>query len=163
MKTMPPVGANACRETDQAQPDVFEMHVHSSLDTLTCAHDFVSGVAKCIGVSSEEIEDLRIAVMEAVVNAIEHGNKEDRNKQVHIRAEILPNQISFFVRDEGEGFELSTVPDPCQPRCLMNASGRGILMMRAFMDVVKFYPLSKGMLVKMTKFLNANHIEALAS
>ena len=78
-----------------------------------------------------------ISVMEAVNNAIQHGNQEDVSKRVHVRIEANPGRLVCWVRDEGPGFDPESVPDPLSPDNLLTPSGRGILMMREFMDDVE--------------------------
>jgi serine/threonine-protein kinase RsbW len=68
-----------------------------------------------------------------------------------LRIEIAPAKVTVLVRDEGGGFEPERIPDPTQPDNLLNSSGRGILMMKAFMDEVDFSPSESGLLVKMIK------------
>ena len=104
-----------------------------------------------IGITEEESADLMISVMEAVNNAIQHGNREDAAKKVHIKVEAASSCVTVWVRDEGEGFNLDSVPDPRDPENLLNVSGRGILMMKAFMDHVEYPRDESGRLVKMTK------------
>ncbi len=89
--------------------------------------------------------------MEAVNNAIQHGNREDAAKQVHIRVRAEARRMTFWVRDEGGGFSPTDVPDPLAPQNLLNPSGRGILMMREFMDAVEISSDPSGTSVKMVK------------
>lgn len=131
--------------------DVFELAIESSYDSLERVSDFVEEAAEKIGITEEESADLMISVMEAVNNAIQHGNREDAGKKVHIKIQPGPSCITVWVRDEGEGFDLDSVPDPRDPENLLNASGRGILMMKAFMDQVEYPRDESGRLVKMTK------------
>ena len=73
----------------------------------------------------EEEVDLMISVMEAVSNAIQHGNGADEKKRVHVSIRTAPEGLTISVRDEGGGFDLGDVPDPRDPQNLMNVSGRG--------------------------------------
>jgi len=104
-----------------------------------------------VGICEDDEVDLMISVMEAVNNAIQHGNQEDETKQVHIRIEAEPGKVVCWVRDEGPGFNPAKVPDPLSPQNLLNPSGRGILMMREFMDNVEFSTEGSGTSVRMSK------------
>ena len=111
----------------------------------------VEKAARLVGISEDEEVDLMIAVMEAVNNAILHGNSEDENKQVHMKIEAAPAQLTIWVGDEGKGFDPRAVPNPLTTDNVLNTSGRGILMMKAFMDDVEIMPSVRGTKVKMTK------------
>jgi serine/threonine-protein kinase RsbW len=79
-----------------------------------------------------------IALDEAIVNAIKHGNKCDPRKAVHIVAEFSADGVRFIVADEGAGFALEKVPDPTEPCRLLEPSGRGLLLINHIMDEVRF-------------------------
>jgi len=128
-----------------------EMSIGSSYALMDRVAALVEEAAGRIGLSEDDGVDLMIAVTEAVTNAIQHGNTEDESKQVHIRMEIAPSRVSIWVRDEGTGFDLKSIPDPRNPDNLLNESGRGILMIRAFMDDVEFSVGPTGTTVRMEK------------
>jgi serine/threonine-protein kinase RsbW len=92
-----------------------------------------------------------ISVMEAVNNAIQHGNGADESKLVHIKIDTVENVLTIRIKDEGGGFQEGSVPDPRDPQNLMNVSGRGILMMKAFMDDVAIVSSEGGTEVTMSK------------
>jgi anti-sigma regulatory factor (Ser/Thr protein kinase) len=81
---------------------------------------------------------LRIALGEAVANAMLHGNREDHRRQVTIRAETRPQALWVWVADEGKGFDPATVPDPRDPDRVERSSGRGLYLLRTLMDNVTF-------------------------
>jgi len=93
-----------------------------------------------LGFSDEAQFSIRLAVEEAVVNAIKHGNRFDKNKKVFLRFGCNGNQFSLTVRDEGRGFDPNTIPDPTAPENLTLPYGRGIMLMNAYMDHVTFSP-----------------------
>jgi len=130
---------------------VLELSTVSSYAHMDEFAALVGKAARLIGVSEDEEVDLMIAVMEAVNNAILHGNCEDEDKHVHMKIEAAPARLTIWVGDEGDGFDLGTVPNPLDPGNVLNTSGRGILMMRAFMDEVEIVPSGCGTEVKMTK------------
>jgi serine/threonine-protein kinase RsbW len=83
--------------------------------------------------------DIEVALREAIANAVLHGNHEDPNKHVHLTFRCKPNgDLFFIVRDEGAGFDPEKVPDPLAPENIDAEHGRGILMMRAYMDEVHY-------------------------
>ena len=81
---------------------------------------------------------IKLALEEALTNAIRHGNESDRSKSVTIRYAITPQKAAVVVRDEGKGFIPDEIPDPTAPERLPLPSGRGIMLMRAYMDKVEF-------------------------
>ena len=86
----------------------------------------------------EGASDVEIAVREALANAIIHGNHEDRRKYVHITCRCEPHEVSIAVKDEGKGFDVKNVPDPTAPENIGSVHGRGIHVMKALMDEVRF-------------------------
>jgi len=86
----------------------------------------------------EGVSDVEIALREAVANAIIHGNHKDRRKQVHVTCCCEPDEVSIAVKDEGSGFDINTVPDPTARENIGSVHGRGIHMMKALMDDVRF-------------------------
>jgi serine/threonine-protein kinase RsbW len=81
---------------------------------------------------------LRVVLSEALTNAIVQGNREDRNKWVDIRAELVPEVIRVWVTDEGAGFDPNSVPEPIRPEQLDEARGRGLYLIRKLVDTVQF-------------------------
>jgi len=105
-------------------------------------------VAK-LGVISPEGSNLFVALDEAFVNAVKHGNKDDPTKLVRVGAELSPTEASFTIEDEGEGFDVQTIPDPRDPANLFKSSGRGVLLIYNIMDEVEYN--AQGNRVKMVK------------
>jgi serine/threonine-protein kinase RsbW len=110
--------------------------------------DFV----KNCGASEEAGFGIEMAVREAVTNAMVHGNQEDEAKQVEVIFNCHGNELEVEVRDQGTGFDPSAVPDPTDPENLMKTSGRGIFLMRTFMDEIEYQARPEGgTVVRMTK------------
>ena len=83
--------------------------------------------------------DIEVALREALLNAVIHGNREDPSKRVYLRGRLRADgEVSMVVRDEGAGFESGSLPDPTTPEHRMSTHGRGIYLMRALMDEVSF-------------------------
>lgn len=136
--------------------DELQLSIPSSYDAMEKVAAMIERAGDRVGISEDDEVDLMISVMEAVNNAIQHGNKEDVSKQVHIKIETEPGQLICWVRDEGPGFDPESVPNPLSPDNLLNPSGRGILMMREFMDHVEFCAGDTGTSVKMSKQFSAS-------
>jgi len=81
---------------------------------------------------------VRLALEEALVNAIKHGNGLDPNKQVHVACQISSEKVRIVIEDEGDGFRPQDVPDPTEDENLEKPCGRGIMLMRAFLSVVEY-------------------------
>ena len=92
---------------------------------------------KCGCVSQGE-SDVEIALREALANAIIHGNHENPGKQVYVRCRCKSDEVSIAVKDEGRGFDLNKIADPTAPENTGSVHGRGIYLMRALMDEVRF-------------------------
>ena len=86
----------------------------------------------------EGVRDVEIALREALANAIIHGNHEDRRKHVHVICRCGPDEVSIAIKDEGSGFDIDKVPDPTAPENIGSVHGRGIHVMKALMDEVRF-------------------------
>ena len=122
--------------------------IESVDEAATKADDF----AKRSGLGDDFISSIDLAVRESVANAVKHGNKFDESKSVDIKLVKNDEGFEMSVRDHGSGFDPEDVPDPTDPANLLKASGRGILFMRAFMDVVEWSEADDGgTLVRMVK------------
>lgn len=85
-----------------------------------------------------DVFGMRLALEEALVNAIKHGNQMDPNKSVRIGCSINAAKIRIVIEDEGTGFELNDVPDPTAEENLEKPCGRGIMLMRSFMNLIEY-------------------------
>jgi len=92
---------------------------------------------KC-GCVSESESEVEIALREALANAIIHGNHENPGKHVHVRCRCETSEISIAVKDEGRGFDVDKIADPTAPENNGSIHGRGIYLMKALMDEVRF-------------------------
>lgn len=90
------------------------------------------------GFSEEDVFSVHLAVEEAFINAIDHGNDMDPDKNIEIQYKIESDHVEITVTDEGPGFDPNVVPDPRCGDNLYKANGRGLLLMRAYMDSVEF-------------------------
>lgn len=88
--------------------------------------------------SSRDIFGIRLALEEAIVNAIKHGNRLDLNKQVRVVCQATPSKIWIEITDQGPGFSPEAVPDCTDPDHIDAPNGRGIMLMRNFMNRVEY-------------------------
>jgi len=106
--------------------------------------------------SQEDIFAVHLALEEAFLNAIKHGNKLDPNKEVKIDYSVSLDKVEISMTDEGQGFNPSVVPDPRCGENLYKSQGRGLLLMRSYMDVVEFN--ERGNCVRMVRYKKKPHI-----
>ena len=90
------------------------------------------------GMSDMDLPDMQLALEEGLANAIKHGNKLDDSKKVTVECYLDGDIVRVVIQDEGEGFDLTDVPDPTLPENLDKPSGRGVMLMKAFMDDVLY-------------------------
>jgi serine/threonine-protein kinase RsbW len=101
------------------------------------------------GYGNESTFAIKLALEEVLINAIKHGNKFDPAKKVHVECTITPKQAEIIIEDEGAGFEREEVPDPTLNENLTKCSGRGILLIEAYMDNVEYS--NRGRRVRLVK------------
>ncbi len=119
------------------------------VDVVHTASETMAGMA---GFEEDDALNVGIAVREAVINAMLHGNRMDPSRKVEVSLQARPRSIRARVRDQGAGFDSGATPDPTVGDNLMRSSGRGILVMRAFVDKVDFKFLEgRGMEVTLHK------------
>jgi serine/threonine-protein kinase RsbW len=126
----------------------------STLESVDKAEIIAMDEARKVGFDEDEQQQIGMAVRECVVNAVVHGNRYSKNKKVHLDTERSKDRLTFTIGDEGEGFDLNSLPDPLAPENLLNQSGRGIMLIRAFMDDFDLHPRpGGGTEVRLTKNL----------
>jgi len=116
-----------------------EITLETLLDSVDLAENIVQRAAEAAGFSEEEVHKIGMAVREAVVNAYNYGNRQDRRKKIVLTVEFEPEAMVVRILDEGPGFELHEIPDPLAEENLLRTSGRGLFLMRAFMDNIAVY------------------------
>ena len=116
------------------------LDVHSGLDVLDLIQAVGDHMARRAGLDDESVHWCGVALRESVINAIKHGNCGDIRKRVFIQFTVATDAaergITVTVRDQGDGFDLERLPDPLAPENLLKSSGRGIFLMRNFMDAI---------------------------
>ncbi len=126
-----------------------EFELPSDLGLMNGVLEYLQERVAKLGLIKIDRSNLFVALDEAFVNAVKHGNKNDPTKLLRITAELSPTEASFTVEDEGEGFNVREIPDPCDPANLFRTSGRGVLLIYNIMDEVEYN--EQGNRVKMVK------------
>ncbi|MDM7922596.1 MAG: ATP-binding protein [Pyrinomonadaceae bacterium] len=115
-----------------------EFELPSAISLMSIVLDYLMKRVEKLGVINPEQSNLFVALDEAFVNAVKHGNKYDAQKLVRITAEVSKKEARFTIEDEGEGFDVNNIPDPLDPQNLFKTSGRGVLFIYNIMDEVKY-------------------------
>lgn len=116
----------------------------STLEAVDRVEHEAEGFASRFGFDEDDVSNIAMAVREATVNAVIHGNAYHREKQVTAIFEATGDDLIFRISDQGNGFNADDIPDPLSPENILRGSGRGVFLMRAFMDEVHFRQLSPG-------------------
>ena len=122
----------------------------SRLAEMRKASRRILGEVRNSGFSCDDMFAIHLAVEEALVNAVKHGNGKDPEKKVKVEYSADPQKFEIAVEDEGRGFNPKDVPDPREEKNLYKASGRGMLLMQSFMDIVEYN--TSGNRVHMVKY-----------
>ncbi|HDQ43950.1 MAG TPA: ATP-binding protein [bacterium] len=131
------------------RPEILKCTVSSCLTELRCVEKLTSQAGARLSLSQDQIQNLAIAVTEAVGNAIVHGNRKDPKKKVGVVFRLLPDSVEVSVTDEGKGFDPGRIDDPLEPANLMKENGRGIFILKNLMDEVQFDFSPKGTTLRM--------------
>ncbi len=115
-----------------------EFELPSAMSTMHIVLEYLMKRVEKLGVIKPAESNLFVALDEAFVNAVKHGNKFDAQKLVRITAEVSKAEAKFTIEDEGEGFDVNNIPDPLDPENLFKTSGRGVLFIYNIMDEVKY-------------------------
>lgn len=123
----------------------------SILDNIKIVESFIDNSKEEYRISDDLYGNILIAITEAVNNAIQHGNKYDKEKIVRLTFLSGPSEVSFIIEDEGSGFDYHKLPDPTSSDNLLKPDGRGIFLMKHLCDVLKFE--NQGKKVEMVFYL----------
>lgn len=131
-----------------ARRDRLEFVIPSVIPRMHDLLQEVMAVLEARGIA-EPNSNIMLALDEAIANAIKHGNHEDPSKNVHVAVEFAPDEVTFIITDEGDGFDLKALPDPTDPSCLLRTCGRGVMLIYHLMDEVEYN--ARGNQVRMKK------------
>ena len=115
-----------------------DLELDSTLASVDRGETLAMEAAQLLGFDADTQQDIGIAIRESLVNAVAHGNRYHARKKVHFRIWTSPAALTVEIEDEGRGFEPDAVPDPLEGGNVMKHSGRGLLMIRAYMDEVDY-------------------------
>jgi len=121
-----------------------EVVLDTQVESVNLAEEMCLRVAEAAGFDEEICYRIGMSVREGVINAFHYGNQERPEKKIHLAMDLTPEKLVIHVMDEGKGFKLSDVPDPLAEENILSTSGRGIFLMRAFMDEFDVVPGSTG-------------------
>jgi len=119
---------------ERGETQTVERYLDSTLESVDAAEELALRLAGDAGMEEEELQKLGMAVRESMVNAVVHGNRYSEHKKVRFAVSSQAGRLTVTVADEGEGFDYDRLPDPLAPENLLRTSGRGIFLIRAFMD-----------------------------
>jgi serine/threonine-protein kinase RsbW len=128
----------------------------STLETINHAEEQASRIATAAGFSEDDVMSIAMAVREAAVNAVLHGNAYDPGKKVTLAFDQGDKDLTIVVRDQGKGLDVDSIPDPLAPENLLKQSGRGIFLMRSLMDEVQIKASETGTEVKLIKHFHGD-------
>ena len=129
------------------------LEIPSDLNRVEEVEETILSQCQRYSFTDRDLFALKLAIDEAFANAVKHGNHCDRDKHVRIKYRVTPRRADVVVEDEGPGFNPASLPDPTLDQHIESTHGRGILLMRAFMNNVVFSP--SGNSVTLTKFNDA--------
>jgi serine/threonine-protein kinase RsbW len=114
------------------------LKIESRMSNLRIIENAIDEITGAIGIKQDDYGKIMVAALEAVNNAITHGNKADPQKLVDVEIEFDNNEITITVTDEGQGFRPEKIPDPTLPENIEELSGRGVFLMTKLADSIKF-------------------------
>jgi serine/threonine-protein kinase RsbW len=134
---------------------IIRLEFSSAFEMLDFVQVVSDHLARSVGLDEDSLHWVSVAIRESVINAIKHGNKSDAAKHVFVEFETMIDKVrelAIRVRDEGEGFDPEAVANPLDPENLLKSSGRGIFLIRNFMDDVRLQRAPEGgMEIRMVK------------
>ncbi|MBB6609581.1 ATP-binding protein [Pontibacter sp. Tf4] len=125
-----------------------KIQIPSLIENIRVIESFIDNSKEEFEFEDDIYGNIMVAVTESVNNAIRHGNKFDKDKNVYLTLQVEDNQLLFEVEDEGPGFDYENLPDPTAPENLENPGGRGIFLMRNLCDEVNFFDQGKKVQLK---------------
>lgn len=132
--------------------DSIKIEIPSITDNIRLVESFIDNVKTEYNLNDDIYGNVMIAVIESVNNAIRHGNKSDKNKNVTLSLELKEAFVIFKIEDEGTGFDYANLPDPTSPENIDKPFGRGVFLMKNLCDEVKFR--ENGKIVELSFYLN---------
>lgn len=132
--------------------NAINIQIPSLVENIRIVEIFIDNARKKYDLNDDLYGNIMISVIESVNNAIVHGNKANKAKNVDLSLRLDDEQIRFVIQDEGNGFDFSNLPDPTAPENLERTVGRGIFLMKHLADELNFK--NNGQRVELTFYLN---------
>jgi len=120
----------------------------STMDNISLVENFIDTFSTKYDVNADLYGNISIATIEAVTNAITHGNKEISSKMVNLSFELDDNLLTVTVSDQGEGFDYNNLPDPTAKENIEKTNGRGIFLIRQLSDGLEFFNNGSELVIK---------------
>lgn len=117
-----------------SQPRRVDVTLQTKVESIDLGEELARRVAVVAGFEEDDQHRISMSVRESLINAFQHGNQRDAAKHIALSFLLYPNRLVVEVSDEGQGFRLEDVPDPLADESLLRSSGRGLFLIRSFMD-----------------------------
>jgi len=132
------------REDSRSVPETVERFLDSTLESVDSAEELTVRLAQRAGFDDDDLMKIGLAVRESMVNAVVHGNRYNAHKKVRLSVTNNGARLTVRIADQGEGFDFENLPDPLAEDNLLRTSGRGIFLIRSFMDEFRIQRLETG-------------------
>ena len=129
-----------------------KIEIPSLSENIRIIESFIDNAKERFKLNDDIYGNIMVAVTESVNNAIRHGNKSNKDKNVTISLSLNDKLLKFTVEDEGDGFDFQNLPDPTSPENIAKPGGRGIFLMRHLCDEVKF--IDQGRIVELSFYID---------
>ena len=127
-----------------SKPQRMEVILETLIESIALAEQMGVRIAAVAGFDEDDQYKIGLAVHEGVMNAFQYGNKQRRERKIHVTFEMHEHKLEIHVIDQGTGFRIEDVPDPLAEENVLGDSGRGVLLMKAFMDEVDVLSSASG-------------------
>jgi serine/threonine-protein kinase RsbW len=139
---------------DAVEARTVDKALDSTLESVDSAEKAVLREARHLRFEDDDLHKIGMSVRESMVNAVVHGNRYSARKKVRLTISQTPDRLVVVIADEGAGFDVASLPDPLADENLLSPSGRGLMIMRAFMDELLIRTrVPSGTEVKMVKYV----------
>jgi serine/threonine-protein kinase RsbW len=132
------------QENANRTPESVERLMDSTLESVDSAEELAVGMAERAGLDEDDLMKIGMAVRESMVNAVVHGNRYSAHKKVRFSVVANGEHFTVQIADSGDGFDFASIPDPLAEENLLRTSGRGIFLIRSFMDDFQMRHLESG-------------------
>lgn len=133
-----------------------EFILASTMESVNQVEAAAERLSAQAGLDEDQCSNVAMAIREAAINAVLHGNEYDPAKQISVCLQDTGSDLIFIIADQGKGLDPETLPDPLAPENLLRGCGRGIFLIRSFMDEVHFRQVHPGTELTLIKHLNVS-------